>query len=80
MSKVKIVLNRAGVGALLKSPEMQGLLREKAGEIAGRCGEGYGADSKVLGTRAVASAYTQTAGAMRDCLENNTLLKAMGGG
>ncbi len=79
MSKVKIELNRAGVRDLLQSTDMQSLLREHAEAIAGRAGEGYGADSVVLSTRAVASAYTETFEAMRDSMKNNTLLKAVKG-
>lgn len=80
MSKnVKIELNRAGVRALLKSSEMQGLLLDHAEAIAGRAGDGYAAESAVLGTRAVASAYTENPDAMRDNLKNNTLLKAVRG-
>lgn len=80
MSKVRIELNSAGVRELLKSGEMEALLREKAGEIASRCGEGYESDSKQMPTRVIASAYTGTKEAMQDNLENNTLLRNLGGG
>ena len=36
--RVKVKLNYKGVGQLLKSSEMQALLAQHAGQIAGRCG------------------------------------------
>ena len=54
MSKPKIELNYAGVGAILKSTEMQQLLVETARKIAG---DGD-TETYVAGTRAVANAYS----------------------
>ncbi len=62
---VKVELNYAAVGALLKSKEMQGILREQAQRIAG-AGE---VEVYVAGTRAVAEAGGDN--------KNNALLKAM---
>lgn len=78
MSKVKIELNSAGIMEMLKSQEMQDLLEEHAAQIAGRCGEGYEHDVHLTAGRAVASAYTATPAAVRDNLDNNTLLRALG--
>lgn len=78
MSKIRVELNSAGVRELLKSPEMQSIVGELAGEIAQRAGDGYASDVKMMGTRVIASAYTETRAAMKDTLENNTLLRAMG--
>lgn len=66
-SKVKIELNRAAVGQLLKSPEMQALLENCANKMAkgGRTVESY-----VAATRAVAQVSGDDG--------NNGLLKAMG--
>lgn len=77
MANVRIKLNYSGVGQLLKSSELKALLKAQAEEIAGRCGAGYASDTKMMGTRVIASAYTDTVEAMRDNLENNTLQKAL---
>ncbi len=79
MSKVKIELNSAGIRELLRSEEMQKLLEEQAEAVAGRCGAGYEHDTYLTGGRAVASAFTATPEAKRDNLENNTLLRGLGG-
>lgn len=41
MSKVKIVLNRAGVRELLRSPEMAAMLKERADSIKDSLPDGY---------------------------------------
>ena len=60
---------------MLRSEEMQALLGEKAAEIAGRCGAGYGSDIYMTPGRAVASVFTDSAGAVKDNLDNNTILR-----
>lgn len=75
---IKVELNHTAVGELLKSSEMQELVKSYADEIAERAGEGYASDTYNAGSRVIASAYTETEEAMEDNLENNTLLKAMG--
>ena len=75
MSKVKIDLNRAGVRALLRSPEMQAVLRDRADTVKDRCGDGY--ESYVAPTRAVAVVETVSQKAYDDNSANNTLLKAV---
>lgn len=77
MSKVKVVLNYNAMNKLRKSSEVREMLKDKAEEIAKRCGEGYAADHKYMGTRVIASVYTETPEAMRDNSNNNTLLKEM---
>lgn len=77
--KVEIVLNRGGIGSLLKSREMEENLAKTAREIQGRCGTGYEVDTIQAGTRLVASVSAETKEARRDCMDNNTILKAMGG-
>lgn len=66
MAKFRFELNRAGVGQLLKSEEMQALLRTHAKRIAGRDGE---AEVYVAPTRAVAE--------VRGDNKDNTMLKRM---
>ena len=75
---IKVELNHEAVGEMLKSSEMQELVKSYADEIAKRAGEGYASDTYNAGSRVIASAYTETEEAMEDNLENNTLLKAMG--
>ncbi|MGI6204224.1 MAG: hypothetical protein ACOYJH_02975 [Anaerovoracaceae bacterium] len=75
MAKVKIVLNRRGVGQLLKSEEMQSFLQSKAEEISGRCGEGYSADVYVGKNRANAMVKTETDKAYFENMNKNTILK-----
>ena len=41
MSKMKFELNSSGVSELLRSAEMQNLLREKGKEVAERAGDGF---------------------------------------
>ncbi|MBQ6035773.1 MAG: hypothetical protein IJL43_00540 [Lachnospiraceae bacterium] len=53
--KVRVVLNTKGVGQLLKSEDLQNKLGEIAREKAG----GWETDTVVLGTRAVASIYSE---------------------
>lgn len=77
MSKVRIELNHAGIRALLKSPEMEAMLGERAAQISDGCGDGYAHDTYQAPGRVIASVYTETPDAMRDNLRNNTILKAM---
>lgn len=77
MAKMKFKLNHDGVGQLLKSQEMQGVLEEKATDIRNRAGEGYKQDTYVGKTRANAMVYADSYKAKRDNMKNNTLLKAV---
>ena len=77
MAKSKFVLNRKGVGDLLKSAEMGSVLREYAEGIRGRAGDGYELIERTYGTRKVAAIRPESDEAIRDNLENNTLLKAV---
>lgn len=75
MSKVRIELNSAGVRELLKSAEMAAGLRSIVSGIAAGCGDGYSYDTKAMGTRVVASAFTESAEAMKDNSDNNSILR-----
>ncbi len=66
-SKIEVKLNHAGVGALLKSENMQSMLRSRAEHIAG----GGGVEVYVAGTRAVAEAQSRS--------KNNDMLKRIKG-
>lgn len=73
MSKVKIVLNRAGVRELLRSPEMAAMLKERADSIKDSLPDGY--VSRIMPTRAIAVVETATEEAYADNLHHNTLQK-----
>ena len=77
MSKVRIELNRAGVGALLKSDEVKNFIKSEADRRAQGLGDGYATDTHVAGTRVLASIFTETREAAEENMENNTLLKAV---
>lgn len=73
----KFKLNYKGVGDLMKSKAMQSILTEHATKIRNRCGEGYEQDIHVGRNRANAMVRPASAKALKDNLENNTLLKAV---
>lgn len=81
MSKTEIVLNEKGIVALLQSQEMQKVLVEQGNKIKNRCGKGYESESApVIGRkRAIVRVKAATNAAKKDNLQNNTLLKALGG-
>ena len=80
MSKVKFELNRAGVRALLKSGEMANICKEHADRVRGAAGDGYEVTTYTGRNRVNASVHAETYEARKDNYENNTLLKALGGG
>lgn len=77
MSKMKFSLNSTGVSTLMKSAEMQQVLKNKATEIRDRCGDGYVQDIYVGKNRANAMISADTKKARKDNAKNNTLLKAV---
>lgn len=78
MARKPIVeVNYAGVGELLRSDSMRTVVKTAAVQIATNAGEGYEHDTKLMGTRVIASAFAATKEAQKDNLENNTLLKAV---
>lgn len=77
MSKVKIELNSAGVRDMLRSPEMQALLEERAQNVLNSLGAGYDKSLMVGKNRANVSIIVTTYDAYRDNLSNNTILKAL---
>lgn len=80
MSKVKFKLNRAGVRELMQSPEARSVVESYAHQIQGRAGNGYEVSTYVGKTRVNASVFAATPEALQDNYDNNTLLKARGGG
>lgn len=77
MSKFKFVLNRSAIRELMKSEEMQGILKEKADNALNSLGEGYKSDIHVGKNRANAMVYADTYQAKRDNFKNNSILKAV---
>lgn len=77
MSKLKFTLNRKGVAELMKSAEMQTVLKGHATGIRNRCGAGYEQDLYVGKNRANAMVKARTYQAKADNLRNNTILKAV---
>lgn len=77
MSKMKFKLNGAGVAALMKSSDMQTVLKNHATSIKNRSGNGYEQDVHVGRSRANAMVWASTQAAKRDNSTNNTLLRAM---
>lgn len=77
MAKVRIELNSSGIKALLKGSEVESCIKSEADRIASRAGTGYASDTKQMSSRVIASTYTASDEAMRDNLENNTLLRSI---
>lgn len=78
--KVRLELDDVALVKLLHSDEVVKVLEDEAKMIQLQAGEGYLTDLYEGGTRKVASVYTSTPEAYQDNLDNNTLLKALGGG
>lgn len=60
MADIRVEVNSAGVQAVLKSDEVQALLKERADRIAAAAGEGMEVSVRVGKTRARASVITAT--------------------
>lgn len=78
MSK-KFKMNHAGVRDLMRSEDMQAILREKAEAIKARAGDGYEMDIHVGKNRANAMVWAESFEAKKETLKSNTLLKAVRG-
>ena len=79
MAKVEFVLNKAGLIGLMRGSEMQAVLREHGNKVVQRAGsDDYAVTTKISGDRAAAVVRATTKKGYHDCLENNTLLKAVG--
>ena len=74
---MKFELNSSGVSALLRSAEMQNLLREKGKEVADRAGEGFELTVSPGQKRANAKISTTDIKSMARNKKHNILLKAM---
>ena len=77
MGKVKIVLNSAGVRALLKSSEAGDMCMDYAKQIQGRAGGHYAVETRRYPERTGAAVYPTDAEGYYDNLKNNTLLRSL---
>ncbi|MBO1909726.1 hypothetical protein [Sporosarcina sp. 6E9] len=77
MSKIDFKLNRKGVAELMKSGNMQSVLKGHATTIKGKAGSGYEQDMHVGKNRANARVYPNTPQAKADNMKNNTALKSV---
>lgn len=79
MGKAEVILNKAGVGELLKSQWAADCCMEVAERVASSAGDGYTTRLHTSEQRAIVNVYAETEEAYQDNLDNNTLLKAIGG-
>lgn len=79
MAKVKFELNRNGVRELLRSPEMMAVCQGYANRALSSLGEGYEVSTMTGRNRVNAEVRAETFAARKENLENNTILKALGG-
>ena len=77
MSSIRFELNGEGVRELMKSPEMQEVLRGHAQNKAAEAGDGYESGVHIGQKRAYANIYPGTREAYYDNLDNNTLEKVI---
>ena len=87
MNKVDFKLNLPGLNALMKSPEIQTVLAEKGSEVMARANSNahvpdaeYSMETKTINWIAVTTIRAENGAAVRENLENNTLLKSLLGG
>lgn len=77
MSKVKIVRNKNGIRELLQSDWIQGILKDKADDIAKKCEGTYETDIYIGRERANSSITTSDWSTYKRNLKGNELLKAL---
>lgn len=78
--QIKFELNRAGVRELLRSREAMAVCSRYANSARGRLGEGYEVSTHTGQNRVNAEVAAVTYQARKENLQNNTILKALGGG
>ena len=78
MSSFELKLNDEGIQALLKGPEMQGILGDIGRQKASAAGTGYESEVHVFQKRAAVHIFPASHEAAQDNYENNTLLKVVG--
>ncbi len=78
MGKVEVEINYNGLLELLKNPAVQKNCIEVANKIADVAGDGYNVSEWKGPHRAGATVWCDGPEAIRDNLDNNTFLKAVG--
>ena len=78
MANVDFKLNLPGLNELMKSSEMQSHLSQAGAAVAGAAGGDYDHRTYVINFVAVENIFPNSAEAMRDNMQNNTLLKSLG--
>lgn len=79
MSKHKFKLNRQGVRELMKSDAMVEILNKYASVVKNNAGSAYESDLHRGKNRANVVIYPADEKAKKECMKNNTLLKALHG-
>ncbi|MCC8181528.1 MAG: hypothetical protein LIO45_00890 [Clostridiales bacterium] len=74
---LKVTLNRSGVRQLLRSQEMMNLCTKYAYTAQAKLGDGYGVTYRTGKNRVNAEVGAISEKAIRENLENNTILKAL---
>lgn len=74
---VRFTLNRSGVRELLKSQEVMSVCKEHADATRSNLGDGYTVTTRTGKTRVNAEVAATTQKARQECMENNTILKAL---
>lgn len=77
MAERRIVLNRSGVRALLRSEAMQAVCAQYANAARARLGEGYAVTLHTGKNRVNASVMAVSRAARRENAAQNTILKAL---
>lgn len=84
MSKIKFDLNLQGLNELMKSEQMQEILSEKGAQVMQRANDSaqnpaaeYSMETKTVNWIAVTTVRANDGVAIRENLENNTLLKSL---
>lgn len=80
MANVKVKLNSSGMIKLFKEPNIQAVCRDVAESVVRNTGmeEGYNVSTWKGPFRAGATVWCDSPEAIKDNLENNTMLKALG--
>ena len=76
-STVRFTLNMSGLNELMKSGEMQDVLRDAATQVARAAGTDYASDVHTASFVAIGTAFPDSARAAHENYEKNTLLKAL---
>ena len=79
MGNVRIELNHDGIREMLQSDEMKVICQERANAALGKLGDGYTVTTHTGKNRVNASIFAESYKAKKENLENNTILKALGG-